>query len=467
MQTRRRPVAAGELRETARTSRRTWLQFGLAGACGVAFRPTKVSAGSDSAADSFGRAKRCLQVFLNGGPSQLDTWDMKPDAPAEIRGELQPIGTSVPGIQVSELFPRVAQQIDKVKIVRSVTHDASVHTTGVYTMLTGSLHATPQVDQTRTTAADHPHLGCITARGRAPLSSLPPFVSLPTLFQAPPVEGIWPGQNAGFLGCRFDPFVVSGDKLTAQFSAPAVELAPDLRPGRLQDRRSILAQLDANRSFAAARSELTNDLWDQAFSLLGSSGVREAADLAREPAAMHERYGRHLFGQGLLLARRLIESGVGFVTVYWIDPTPAGAGGGEWDSHGRLYWHMRNRLAAPADQAIAALISDLAERGLYDDTLLVVMSEFGRTPRFNPDAGRDHWPQAQSILLAGPSITAGAVHGSTDRYAAYPASDPVTPPDLGQSLLHLLGVPADLLLRDQQGRPVPASTGRVNERLLS
>jgi len=458
---------AAALPISSRATRRTWLQFGLAGACGVAFCP-HLRADAQGAGDSrFGRAKRCLQVFLNGGPSQLDTWDMKPAAPAEIRGELQPIGTSVPGIQVSELFPRVAQQIDKVKVVRSVTHDASVHTTGVYTMLTGSLHATPQVDQTRATASDHPHLGSITARGRAAISELPPFVSLPTLFQAPPVEGTWPGQTAGFLGPRFDPFVVSGEKQTARFSAPAVELGPDLRAARLLDRRSILAQLDSTRSIAAGQSQLTDQLWDQAFSLLGSSGIREAVDLAREPDAMHERYGRHLFGQGLLLARRLAEAGVGFVTVYWIDPTPAGAGGGEWDSHGRLYWHLRNRLAAPADQALAALIADLSERGMYDDTLLVVMSEFGRTPRFNSDAGRDHWPQAQSILLAGPGITPGSVHGSTDRYAAYPASDPVTPPDLGQSLLHLLGVPADLLLRDQQGRPIAASTGRVDARLLS
>lgn len=391
---------------------------------------------------------------------------MKPDAPAEIRGELTPIATSVSGVQVSELFPLVAQQIDKVKIVRSVTHDASVHTTGVYTMLTGSLHATPQVDQTRATPQDHPHLGSITAFGRPPLSALPPFVSLPTLFQAPPVEGIWPGQNAGFLGRRYDPFVVTGEKQTARFSAPTVELAAGLNPGRLRDRRAILDHIDASRAAADATDQRTQ-LWDQAFSLLGSAGIREAVDLSREPDAMHERYGRHLFGQGLLLARRLIEAQAGFVTVYWIDPTPAGAGGGEWDSHGRLYWHMRNRLAAPADRALAALISDLAERGLYDDTLLVVMSEFGRTPRFNADAGRDHWPQAQSIFLAGAGITPGTVHGSTDRYAAFPATDPVTPPDLGQSLLHLLGIPADLMLRDPQGRPIAASTGRVDERLLS
>lgn len=451
------------MRRAGDCSRRTWLQFGAAGALGLAL-PHAARSSADSAVPNFGRAKRCLQVFLNGGPSQLDSWDMKPDAPAEIRGELQPIATSVPGVQVSELFPLVAQQIDKVKVCRTVTHEASVHTTGVSTMLTGVLHPTPTVDQTRATPNDPPHVGSIVAQQLGSRSSLPPFVSLPTLFEAPPVEGVWPGQNAGFLGRRFDPFVISGEKQTARFSAPSIELPGDVPPTRLIDRRTILHQLDASRAAAANQ---TGPLWDQAFSLLGSASIREAVDLSREPDAMHDRYGRHLFGQGLLLARRLMEADARFVTVYWIDPTPAGAGGGEWDSHGRLYWHMRNRLAAPADRALAALISDLAERGMYDDTLLVVMSEFGRTPRFNADAGRDHWPQAQSILLAGPGVSTGVVHGRTDRHAAYPDADPVTPPDLGQSMLHLLGVPSEVLIRDLEGRPVPASAGRVDELLLS
>lgn len=463
MRNRQQAVTVDRGGSVSRETRRTWLQFGAAGALGLAL-PSAARSGAHAIAPNFGRAKRCLQVFLNGGPSQLDTWDMKPDAPAEIRGELHPIPTAVPGIQVSDLFPLVAQQIDKVKIVRTVTHEASVHTTGVSTMLTGVLHPTPTVDQTRATPNDPPHVGSIVAHNRGSASSLPPFISLPTLFQAPPVEGIWPGQTAGFLGRRYDPFVVAGDKQSARFSAPAIELPGDVLPTRLIDRRAILAQLDAARIAAASRSD---PLRDQAFALLGNSSIREAVDLSREPDAMHERYGRHLFGQGLLLARRLIEADARFVTVYWIDPTPAGAGGGEWDSHGRLYWHMRNRLAAPADRALAALISDLDERGLYDDTLLLVMSEFGRTPRFNPDAGRDHWPQAQSILLAGAGITPATVHGRTDRYAAYPVADPVSPPDLAQSLLHLLGVPAELLLRDLQGRPVPASYGRVDELLLS
>jgi hypothetical protein len=173
-----------------------------------------------------------------------------------------------------------------------------------------------------------------------------------------------------------------------------------------------------------------------------------------------------LFGQGLLLARRLAEAGVSFVTVYWIDPTPPGPGGGEFDSHGRIYAHMRERLLPPTDRALSALLEDLWDRGLHQDTLVVVMSEFGRAPRLNKDAGRDHWAEAQSILLAGAGISGGTVYGATDKHAAYPISDPVSPPDLGQTILHLLGVPADLELHDPQGRPIRASQGTVIDRLI-
>jgi hypothetical protein len=210
----------------------------------------------------------------------------------------------------------------------------------------------------------------------------------------------------------------------------------------------------------ASGQDRTPDSW-------AAGMIRLSSEVKNEPNASRDRYGQHLFGQGLLLARRLIEAGVSFVTVYWIDPQPAGEGGGEYDSHGRIYWHMRNRLAAPTDQALAALVSDLWARGLHEETLLVVMSEFGRTPLINADAGRDHWPQAQSILLGGVGISPGAVYGATDKHAAYPVADPVTPPDLGQSIFHLLGVPEDLKLRGPEGRPIPASYGRVDERLIS
>jgi hypothetical protein len=455
--------------------RRDFLRLGTLGGMGISL-PTVLRAGVTPAAtdgsardQTFGRAKRCILVFLNGGPSQLDTWDMKPDAPAEVRGELKPIATNVPGIHASELLPLMAQQVDKFKIVRSVTHPCSVHTTGVYTMLTGTIHPTPNVDQLRALPEDHPHLGSIVAKWRAGGGEVPPFVTLPTLFEAPPVDGIWPGQNAGLIGRRYDPFVIRGDKQTAEFVSSSVELPSDVGVERLDGRRTLLEELNdrAQNNAAVGPAGQLDTFYEQAFSLLASNRVRAAYDLSCEPDKLRDRFGRHLFGQGLLLARRLIEAGVSLTTVYWIDPTPPGVGGGEFDSHGRIYHHMRERLLPPTDQALSALLVDLSERGLMDDTLVIVMAEFGRTPRLNKDAGRDHWPQLQSILLAGAGISGGSVYGASDRIAALPSADPVTPPNLAQSILHLLGVPADLELHDQRGRAFRGCGGTVIRELYA
>lgn len=453
-------------------SRRRLLQLGLLSPLGLSlptFTQARAASSESRAGETFGRARRCLLVYLNGGPSQLDLWDMKPDAPADVRGELLSIDTAVPGLRLSELLPLTALCADKFKIVRSVTHEASVHTTAVYTMLTGTTHQTPTVDQLRITPQDHPHLGSIVAKYLAGRDRLPPFACLPSLFQAPPVDGIWPGQNAGFLGRRFDPLVIPGDKQSARFNLSSIELPAEVSTGRLASRRTLLGALDrSHRTAASNQQAFTHDeCAAQAFELLGASRLAEATELSREPDRVHELYGRHLFGQGVLLARRLIEAGLPLVTVYWNDPTPAGAGGGEYDSHGRIYYHMRNRLVPPTDRALAALFGDLAERGLLEDTLVVVMGEFGRTPRLNKDAGRDHWPQVQSILLAGAGITGGAIYGASDRIGAFPAADPVTPPDLGQTILHLLGIPASFVIHDQQGQAFAASQGRVVEGLLA
>jgi hypothetical protein len=451
--------------------RRRLLQLGLLGPLGLSLSGLNRAraAPSERRLSGFGRARGCLLVFLNGGPSQLDLWDMKPDAPGDVRGELTSIASIVPGIRLSELLPQTAAQADKFKIVRSVTHEASVHTTAVYTMLTGTPHPTPQVDQTRITPQDHPHLGSIVSRFMGWRDRLPPFACLPSLFEAPPVEGIWPGQNAGFLGPRYDPLVIRGDKLSAQYRFPSAELPADVSLDRVATRRALLHEFDHafNRAIAGPQTYTQDEVAGQAFELLGSSRLLRAADLSREQEVVRDRYGRHLFGQGMLLARRLIETGLPLVTLYWNDPTPAGEGGGEYDSHGRIYWHMRNRLLPPTDRALSALFEDLTERGLLKDTLVVVMGEFGRTPRINNQAGRDHWPQVQSILLAGAGISGGTLFGASDRVGAFPAADPVTPAELGQTILHLLGVPADFEIYDRQGRAFRASPGDVVEGLLT
>ena len=254
--------------------------------------------------------------------------------------------------------------------------------------------------------------------------------------------------------------MVQGDKLTARFELPDVTLADGLALGRLDSRRSLVSQFDARFQKRDQHQLADFDGYtQQAMDLLRSTGLRAAIDLERETSATRDRYGRHLFGQGLLLARRLVESGLPLITVYWIDPTPAGAGGGEFDSHGRIYYHMRQRLFPPMDRGLSALIADLFERRLLDDTLLVVMSEFGRTPRINSAAGRDHWPFAQTVLLAGAGISEGTIYGATDNVGAYPTREPIPPEDLAQTVLHLLGVPSDFLLTDNFGRPIPASRG--------
>jgi hypothetical protein len=393
---------------------------------------------------------------------------MKPDAPAEIRGEWRPVATSAPGVQISERLPHLARQADKFRIVRSVTHTDVEHTTSFSTMLTGTYHPRPGVVQPAALPTDAPHIGSVLATQRGWRRGVPPLVSLPALFQ-PPGNGVWPGQKGGFLGRRFDPLVVQGDKATAHFAPLDLEPPIDVSAVRLEDRKSLLDRLDAFERSADRSSRLmeSDACFQQAFLMATSKGVRAALDLGSEPPATRDRYGRHLFGQGLLLARRLSEAGVSLTSVCWVDPTPPGPGGGEFDSHGRIYTHMNDRLLPPTDQALAALIADLHERGLASETLVVVLAEFGRSPRINKDAGRDHWPWAQSILLAGAGIAGGTVFGATDRRGAYPVADPVTPPDLAQSLFHLLGVPAELELRDSLGRPIRACQGTVLERLLS
>ena len=455
-------------RDGQRPTRRTFLQLS-------SLAPASLAVSQALAAQSlasgrplgFGRAKRCIVVFLFGGPSQLDTWDMKPEAPAEIRGPLGSIATNVPGIRVSELLPLSARHADKYKIVRSVAHAHNEHSAALSTMATGTKYPRETSAPVGASPDDHPHLGSIVARWTGWRDGAPPFIAIPGVIRDS--AGRWPGQRAGFLGKQFDPLVMTGDKKTARFSLPAITLPADVHHGRLEARRSLLASMDrASRELEniASQRELTT-LYRQAHTLLTSKSVHEAMDLRHEPEQTHERYGRHLFGQGMLLARRLSEANVPLVTLYWFDPEPAGAGGGEFDSHGRIYHHYPKRLVPPTDRALAALFADLSERGTLDDTLVVVMGEFGRTPKINGGAGRDHWAQCQSILLAGAGITGGSVHGASDRHAAYPISDLADSEDLAQTILHMLGVPAPFELHDQLGRPVPACRGKVIPGLMA
>lgn len=450
-----------------RLSRRDFLRVGaLGGLSGLLPRRTTASPHQTSV-PGYGRAQRCLLLFLTGGPPQHDTWDPKPLAPANIRGEFRPIATKVPGIHVTEMFPRIARISDQLCVVRSVTHSDRVHTSAGYTMLTGAYHPlanTPGgATNVRPTGNDNPHFGSLVAMARSPRAGVPVFAALPEVIKDAAVNE-FPGQSAGFLGCRFDPFRIETDPATSAFRPPEIVLPADVPSQRLSDRRWLNDRLDRAFRIEADRVAHLDEQRRQAFDLLRAPRLRQAFELERESAGQRDAYGRNLFGQGCLLARRLLEAGVGIATVYWHyegpDDSPV------WDTHWNNFQHLRERLAPPTDQAVAALIADLSARGLLDDTLVIVMGEFGRTPRINNMAGRDHWSNVQSILLAGAGISGGRVVGASDRIGAEPADMPITPPDLIATILHLLGVDAHIEVRDRTGRPLRAVEGQAVQTLL-
>ncbi len=417
----------------------------------------------------FGRAKRCLLLFLTGGPPQLDTWDLKPHAPAEIRGELKPIATNASGIHISELFPKLSQQVDKYCIVRSVTHGDTVHTSAGYTMLTGVVHPkanSPSATSIQPTRDDFPHLGAVLTRHFDARSNVPTAVSLPEYIRDANVNN-FPGQDAGFLGKAYTPLLVEADADRDTIRPPGMVLPNDVTFRRLVERNELRSRLEQTIVRASSTSPVASDLnvWrSRALSLFQSPRFQTAFDVNREPISLREAYGAHLFGKSCLVGRRLLEAGVSFVTVYWHyegpDDSPV------WDSHWNNFRHLRERLMPPTDQAFSTLLIDLDQRGLLDDTLVVCMGEFGRTPKINNMAGRDHWPHLQSIVLAGAGLPRGVVYGSSDAQGAYPNENPVTPADLTATILHLLGVPAEMTFADRTGRIFSAYHGRPISQLV-
>lgn len=437
--------------------RRRWLEIGALGA--LAGAASSLRAG-ETTATSFGRAKRCILLFLTGGAPQHDTFDPKPNAPAEIRGEFKPIATSVPGVHFSEMFPKLAARADRITVVRSISHDDTVHTSAGYTMLTGWRH--PQANtktamDIRPLPSDHPHFGSILSLTR-PSAGPPAFVAIPEVIKDAAVNE-FPGLDGGFLGEGVGPLLVHGSAETGRFSPPPLALSGDSSAERLIDRGRLLAQLDQRVTHDAqsGRSDTMTAHRARALALLSSSSVGEAFDLERESAAARDRYGAHLFGQGCLMARRLIEAGVSLASVYWHYEGPEDSP--VWDTHWNNFPHMRNRLAPPCDLAISALLDDLTDRGLLDDTLVIVMGEFGRTPKIGSLGGRDHWPHVASLLLAGAGTPAGKTYGASDRNGAYPADSLLKPADFMATILHLLGIDPHRQLHDAAGRPYVAVEG--------
>lgn len=448
-------------------TRRALLAAGLlAGACRAGGRIAAADEVADgSISPGFGRARRCLLLFMWGGPSHLDTFDPKPEAPTEIRGPFQAISTRVPGIQVSEHFERVAQVADKLAFVRSLTHDDPAHLSSAHTLLTGHLPPVNKSDAEPPSERDAPHLGSMLSRLRPATTGLPAFVTLPWLAYHPAAPGgKAPGQNGGWLGRSADPLLIEGDPNAANWEVPALTLASGLDAARVGRRRELLARIDAQqrRLDEFAHCAVFSDQQRQAFGLLASPDVRKAFELRAEPDALRDRYGRHTHGQCALLARRLLEHEVPFVSVNWPqDDNPF------WDTHGDNFNKLQRNLIPPADRALSALLSDLDERGLLEDTIVAWVGEFGRAPKINGSAGREHHPGCYTGLLAGAGIRGGQVYGASDATGAAPRDCPVSPHDFAATLLHALGVPTATVLPDRGGRPHLLYAGRPLTELWS
>lgn len=434
-------------------TRRTFLEVGTLG-LGALTWPQLIQA---SAAKQRPRARHCILLFMWGGPAHQDTFDLKPQAPDGIRGEFRPIATRVPGLQICEHLPRLAQRTDRLALLRSVTHTGTNHATSAYHMLTGHLHFRPGPGSVPT-PNDYPSIGCAVARfGRQP-SDMPAHVALPRVMYEADGRKV-AGQDPGVLGQRYAPFVVSGDPTRPDFSVATLSLPAEVDSRRFQQRIQLQALLDQQGEQIAElpAAQDMREHYARVFRLLQSPSAQRALHLAGEPERVRSRYGWHHFGQSCLLARRLIEADVPLVTVYW--NTGAAGDPGNWDTHNNNFPRLKNVLLPHFERAYTALLDDLHDRGLLEETLVVWMGEFGRTPRINRQGGRDHWGYCGSVLLAGGGIQGGQVYGSSDAHAAYAAERPVRPDDIAATIFHSLGIRRDQELHDAQGRPLPLCLG--------
>jgi hypothetical protein len=416
---------------------------------------------------TFGRAKNCIFLWLQGGPPQHETFDPKPDAPAEIRGEFRPIATNVPGIDFCELLPRTARIADKLAVVRSMSTRSDLHDASGYWILTGYRYT--GTESRRISPTDWPYFGSIVKKLK-PSATMPALTSLwlPDLMRLN--DNVTPaGQTAGFLGRRWDPERMIGDPSEPDYQVEGLTLPGDVPPLRLRSRRTLLEQVEEHLAGVERKGAL--DLYDRqvqdAFSLLSSGAARAAFDLGKEPPRLRERYGPGKWGPCLLLARRLVEAGVRLVHVNWPRETGDTAiDNPMWDTHAQNSDRLQDVLCPQFDVSFTALIDDLDARGLLAETLVVVIGEFGRTPKINAKGGRDHWGHVFSFALAGAGIRAAQVYGSSDSHGAFPRSGKVEPQDLTATIFHLLGIAPGSFFTDQADRPHRVTEGQPLQQLL-
>ena len=449
----RRTISPAEL------SRRELLRLGGLTAFGTAWPMAAHGGDSQQPLAPRAKARSCILVYLLGGPPHQDMWDLKPEAPAEVRGPFNPIATNVPGIEICEHLPRLARMADKYALVRSVSHPNHNHTPMIYYTLTGRHVRTPEVDNdvSPPSREDHPHLGSAAARLLPTPPRLPGFIAMPELAVRSNDDNIRAasplrGGRGGFLGAAFDPFIINGDPRKPG-AIPDVVLPGEVPRERFERRQALLAAFESPKPEMAAAAY--GELRRMAVSMTGAAGDAELYDLAREPEAVRQRYGQHRFGQSLLLARRLVEAGVPFVAIHFNHMTRCDG----WDTHAKNFDACRDELLPLVDEGISALVEDLEQRGLLATTLVASFGEFGRTPKINANAGRDHWGNCSAAFFAGGGIRGGQVFGASDRQAAFPRSDRVDPVDLHATMFAALGLPPEQLIYDPLGRPLPISLG--------
>lgn len=432
-----------------RTTRRHVLQVGGLGLLGVTL-PRLLESQAQCAAEGIApKADACIILFLNGGPSHLDMWDLKPNAPDAIRGEFRPIATSLPGYQMGEHLPRLARHAHRATVVRSMHHGVNnSHAAAVYASLTG--HDRGEIGG-GALPTDYPSPGSLISLFRPPSRPVLPQVTLPYMTKEGAGGPPQPGFFGGFLGQSHDPLFVLRDPNAKDFSVPELTLQTDISAQRLAMRRSLYQHFeqDVARRFGGNSAAAMTAFQSRAIDLLTAPETQQAFQIAKESDRVRDNYGRNIYGQSVLLARRLIEAGTRVVTVSWAPDANA-----TWDTHGSNFQSLKNRLLPQLDAACSSLIADLAERGLLERTIVAVFGDFGRTPKINAsNAGRDHWNYCYSLMLIGGGFKQGLIYGSSDRIGAFPASNALTPGDVVSTMYHLLGIRHDGNVYDPFHRP--------------
>lgn len=422
-------------------SRRQALRIGASGLIGGLTLPRLLEWQANAATTKPAKAQSCIFIFLEGGPSQLDMWDMKPDAPAEVRGPFKPIATNVPGTMICEHLPRCAKIASKYTIVRSHSHNDNGHNTGYHYLMTGYKADFADGNSRVPNNTLYPSIGSIISRELGPRRTLPPYVNMPHMMSA---------GGAGFYGSEHAPFVIETSPAQADFEVKDLKPIDRIGASRAERRKKLLAEvekLEAERADGRAKAMAT--YYERARDLMTSREAKKAFDIKSEPASVREAYGYTDLGQCCLLARRLAEAGCRFI----------GIDHSGWDHHFTIFPSLQKDMLPHVDRAYSALINDLEARGMLDSTLVVMMGEMGRTPVVNKDAGRDHWSMAQSILFAGGGVKPGQVIGATDRKAAAPTTDPYGVEDVLRTIFQQMGVDTTKVYNTPLGRPVPIVDG--------